>query len=568
MTTQLNVTRKQRYFIDEAFVVSDWASIEPYFEDLKSRNLSTKEDLLVWLRDRSELSRIVSEDQRWRFIHTAIDTENETYDQSFKDFLKNIYPKISIADNLLDKKLNNSPLKDQLDKKRFGIYFRKVENNLLLFKEENIALSTEIELLSKKYIVLNGKMSIDCDGHEITLKQAAAYLEKQDRTLREQVFNKTVQRRLTETETLDNLFDELLSKRHQFALNAGFENYRDYKMKSLERFDYNVADCEQFHDSIELELVPIINQIYERRKNKLGVDKLQPYDLGVPLKEIDNPFESSQDLLDKSIKCLTKIDPFFADCLSEMNDRKLLDLESRKAKATGGFNCSLPDTGIPFVLMNFANSHSDVRTLLHEGGHAVHSILMHDLEYYPDSLIGSESAELASMSMELFALKAYDTFYPNEEEKDYIVADQIENIIIRLTWIALVDKFQHWIYTHPNHSRAERKDVWLNLHKRFSGNVVDWDGYSDYRDHLWHKQLHIFRIPFYYIEYGIAQLGAIGMWRNYLADEKEALDNYKTALGIGNTVTLPEMYHTAGVPFNFSRTYIKELKEFLVEQTS
>lgn len=565
MTQAVPVEKLKRTYLPPQLDINSWEDLEPICSELTGRAIHSAADLEQWMKDRSEFESVVGEDYRWRYIQKTRDTENAEYNSAYNDFVENIQPHLMTVSNRLDKKLAESPFLPQLDQERFFIYLRSVRNNIELFREENIPLLTEVETKSKKYYEITGNMTVEVDGKELTLQQAGKFLESKDREKRERVWRKVSDRRLDDKDKFDDLFDGLLKLRHRIARNAGFDNYRDYKLQQLGRFDYGVAECEQFHDAVEKEVVPLVNKLMDHRCEQLGVDKLRPWDLAVDLgeREVETPFADEAELIEKSIRCLEKVDPYFAGCLMTMNNMGHLDLGSRKGKAPGGYNCGLPETGVPFIFMNAAGTGADVRTMLHEGGHAVHSFLMNDLDYVFDSNINSEEAELASMSMELFALDSYDAFYPTEYDKKQSIYSALEIMLVLIPWIALIDKFQHWIYTHPEHTREERAATWTEFYKRFSSGRVDWTGLEDFRENMWHRQLHVFLIPFYYIEYGIAQLGAIGMWRNFIRNPEGTIASYKKGLGIGNTRTLPEMYETAGVPFDFSREYIRDLMAFV-----
>lgn len=558
------IQRRKRNFIPETLKVEDWKDVNSYYTELAERTIGNKDDLLRWMADRSELDAIVDDEYRWRYIHQTCDTENEVYKSAYERFIQDIMPNWMNISNTLNKKITASPFIEELDKKRFFVYLRNLQAQLALFREENIPLSQQIQLLSQEYGSTIGAMTIEQEGKEYTLPQAAVFMQSQDRNTRKTIFEKTNQRRLQDKEKLDRLFDELLRIRHQMALNAGFENFRDFMFAELGRFDYDVAACEQFHHAIKTEVIPLVNEIYTKRKNELSVDALFPYDLDVDTlnRPALHPFQTQQELVDKSIVCLQSVAPYFADCISTMDKMKYLDLESRKGKAPGGYNMTLPEMGVPFIFMNAAGTHRDLETMVHEAGHAVHSFLMRTLPYNFDQEIPSEVAELASMSMELMTFDGLHAFY-NEADRKRAIETHLEGIITMLPWIALVDKFQHWIYTNPTHTAAERDAKWLELHQTLSNDIVDWDGYEHFRKSIWQKQLHIFEVPFYYIEYGIAQLGAIAVWRNYKQDKNNAIAAYKKALQLGYTKPIPDIYKNAGIEFNFSKEYVKELMTFL-----
>jgi len=420
-------------------------------------------------------------------------------------------------------------------------------------------------MLAQQYGVISGAMGIEVDGKEYTMQQAAKFLHNPDRSLRESVFAKVATRRLQDKDKLNELFDKLLALRQQVAVNAGFENYRDYKFRELGRFDYTIEDCFAFHAAVKEHIVPLQAMLVKHRQKRLGLDVMRPWDgdaepVGTePL----HPFKTGEELSAKAREVFTRLNPFFAGCLETMDHMRRLDLESRKGKAPGGYNCPLAETGVPFIFMNAAGTMSDVITMMHEGGHAVHSFLSHPLKLSAFKEYPMEIAELASMSMELFSMEHWDVFFTDENELHRAKLEELERAISVLPWIATIDKYQHWIYTHPGHSVAEREQTWLSTLNEYSTGITDWSGFEEYRTNMWQKQLHLFEVPFYYIEYGIAQLGALAMWRQYRGNKQQALDNYMAALSLGYTKTLRDLYAAAGIKFDFSPAYIKEIAEFV-----
>jgi oligoendopeptidase F len=475
-----------------------------------------------------------------------------------------IQPKMQPYADALNKKLIQSPFTAALDQAKYHTYLRSVKKSIELFRTENIPIQAELSVLQQQYGVIAGKMTIEVGGKEYTLQQAAQFLENEDRAFREEVYRKIQTRRLQDQEAMHDLFTSLIQKRHQVALNAGFENYRDYKFAELGRFDYTKEDCFQFHEAVKLHVMPLIEKIYTRKKEKLGVDALKPWDLEAepagtkPLR----PFTDGKDLYEKSVACFEQVHPFFADCLRKMNELKHFDLESRKGKAPGGYNCPLAESGAPFIFMNAAGQMSDVTTMVHEGGHAVHSFLAHPLSLSAFKEYPMEIAEVASMAMELFSMQHWQPFFEKEADLKRAIEHQLERTITIFPWIAIIDKFQHWVYTHPAHTIEQRTNEWQNIMKEFSSKTLNQSGLKEFRGIGWQRQLHLFEVPFYYIEYGIAQLGAIGMWMQYQKDPEQALENYMNALALGGTKTLPELYQTAGLEFNFSPEYVKNLMEF------
>lgn len=561
------ITRNKRNFLAEELVLNTWEDVQSYFDALLNRTINSKDDLLKWIADRSETDAVVDEEYRWRYIRQTCDTENEIYSKTYENFIEHIMPKWMSVSNELNKKIASSEYISALDQERFFIYLRNLKSQLELFREENIPLTQEVQLLSQEYGNIIGAMTIEQEGKEYTLPQAGALLQNQDRNLRKTIYEKISRRKFQDKDKLNELFSKLLKIRHQIALNAGFDNFRDYMFAEMGRFDYDVKACEQFHEAIKSEVIPLVNKFHQKRKQELGVTSLFPYDLEVDTKNLPplQPFKTQEELIEKSVACLHTVDPFFGECISIMDNMKYLDLNSRKGKAPGGYNMTLPEIGVPFIFMNAAGTHRDLETMVHEAGHAVHSFLMRTLPYNFDQEISSEMAELASMSMELMTFDGLDAFY-NKEDKKRAIETHLEGTITVLPWIALIDKFQHWIYLHPNHTTEERENKWMELHQELSSDEIDWSLYEDFRRVFWHKQLHLFEVPFYYIEYGIAQLGAIAVWRNYKQHKHPAVENYKNALKLGYTKTIPEMYKTAGIEFNFTKEYVKELMEFLSKE--
>ncbi len=565
MRYSADIKKTARHFIPKDFTLTNWETLEPYFKNLLERTVNSKEEMEKWLKDQSELEALINEDACWRQIKMTCDTENKALEEAFNFFFMEIQPKIQPYSDALNKKLVNHPLVKELDAPKYFTYLRSVKKSIELFREENIPLQADLAVLQQQYGVTTGKMMVTVDGQEYTLQQAAKFLESHDRNKREEVYRKIQDRRLEDRETLSNLYNQLVEKRNQEALNAGFKNYRDYRFKELGRFDYTKEDCYQFHDAVKLHVLPLVNEIYKKKKQKLGLDKLRPWDIDAepegtaPL----HPFKTSEELVTKSIECFNKLRPFFGACLKKMNELKHLDLESRKGKAPGGYNCPLAESGAPFIFMNAAGQMHDVTTMVHEGGHAIHSFLAHPLELNGFKEYPMEIAEVASMSMELFSMDHWETFFDTAEDLTRAKEHQLERVITIFPWIAIIDKFQHWVYENPMHTNDERTAKWNEILQEFQDDVIDYSGLENYRSNAWQRQLHLFEVPFYYIEYGIAQLGAIGMWMQYKNNKQLAMDNYCNALALGGTKTLPGLFAVAGLQFDFSPEKIKILMEFV-----
>ncbi len=568
MMASADIKKLKRNFLPENLQITSWEIIEPYFKELAERNISSADELKKFLQDVSELEAAVNEDFCWRQIKMTCDTTDKKLEDSFNFFCMEIQPKMQPYADVLNKKLISSFFTKDLDAKKYFTYLRSVKKSIDLFREENIPLLSELAVLQQQYGMITGKMTIEVNGNTYTLQQAAKFLESHDRTLREEVYKKINARRLEDKAVLDELFTQLIKIRQQVAVNAGFKNYRDYKFKELGRFDYTKEDCFAFHDSVKQHVMPLVNKIYANKKKKLGLADLRPWDVEAEPEGTKalTPFETGSELLNKSVECFTRLRPFFGDCLRQMDAMKHLDLESRTGKAPGGYNCPLAETGAPFIFMNAAGQMQDVTTMVHEGGHAVQSFLTHNLELNGFKDYPMEIAEVASMSMELFTMDYWDVFFDNKDDLTRAKEHQLERVITIFPWIAVIDKFQHWIYENPEHTIEQRTSAWTKILSDFSDDVIDYSGLESFRENAWQRQLHLYEVPFYYIEYGIAQLGAIGLWMQFKKNPEQALDNYMKALSLGGTKTLPELYQAAGLKFDFSSENIKTLMDFVSEE--
>lgn len=555
----------QRHYLSSDFKITNWDQLKPIFEELKHRSLNSVSDLRQWMKDYSEVEAVISEDGAWRYIKMTCDTQDEKLQNDFNFFVTEIEPQISPYTNELNKKLIDCPFVNELEKDTYFVHVRGVKKSIELYREENIALNTELRQKEQEFGTISAAQSITHNGEEMTIQKASTFFKNNDRALREKIYHQIQERKGKDEATLNDLYTELIRLRHQVALNTGFSNFRDYKHEELGRFDYRVQDCYDFQDAIEKHIVPLVKQNEQARKQALNLDSYRPWD-----KEVDvegkaplKPFTTGADLTEKTIRCFSEVDPYFADCINTMRDMKRLDLESRIGKAPGGYNYPLMETDVPFIFMNAVGLHRDMVTMVHEGGHAVHAFLAANLELTEFKSTPSEVAELASMSMELISMEHWDAFFGDKEELKRAKKEQLDSVLKGLPWIASIDKFQHWIYTHPQHTIEDRYATWMQISKDFGTGVVDYSGLENNLKRSWQSQLHLYEVPFYYIEYGMAQLGAIAMWRNYKQNPKQALENYKNALALGYTKTIPEIYKTAGIKFDFSPDYVKELADFV-----
>jgi oligoendopeptidase F len=561
-------TKKTRTLLPNNLVIDAWDKILPYFEELQSRMINSVIELEKWLVDKSELEAVLEEDMAWRYIKMNIDTTDEALEKDFHFFITEIEPKIAPYFNEFNKKLMNSPFVNELNKAEYHIYLRGIKKEIEIFREKNIAIQTQLQADAQKYGAIAAKMTVTLNGKEVTMQQAAKLLKDTDRKTREEVYYKIANRRTEDVTELNELYTHLIKLRNEVAQNANFKNFRDYMFAAMGRFDYSAQDCFDFHNAIAKDVVPVTNLFDLERKQQLGVPTLKPWDTDVDPegKSSLNPFDGGDELIDKSIKCFHKIRPYFGERLEIMKQMKYVDLESKTGKAPGGFNYPLHEIGVPFIYMNAVGSQRDLVTMVHEGGHAVHSFLTRDLKLTGFKEFPSEVAELASMSMELLTMDYWDEFYDNEEDLKRAKKEQLQKALETLPWVAAIDKFQHWVYENPTHSVTERNAKWNLIMQEFGSSVVDWTGNETHLTNLWQKQLHLFEVPFYYIEYGMAQLGAIAVWRNYKQNPTKAIDQYMEALKLGYTKSIGEIYQTAGIEFNFSQAYVKELVHFVKEE--
>ena len=560
-------TRPKRKFFPENLIIDSWNKLKFLFDNLVERKISSATELEQWMLDRSELITVISDEIKWSIIKNKIDTTDKELAERFLFWIKEIEPNMDPYEYKLNLKLVESPYLKELDQEKYRIYLRGVKNNIKIFREDNIPLNTTMKEKEQEYGTIIAKMSIEVDGEKLTMQKAEHLLKNTDRKKREEIYNKLTKRRLKDEKALDDLFDELIVLRQKIARNAGFNNYRDYMFAYLGRFDYTPKDCFNFHDAIAKEIVPIINSFEQKRKDKLGYKSYKPWDLYVdingfaPLK----PFEGGDELTDLSVECLNRLRPYFGECLSKMKEIQHLDLESKDGKSPGNFQMPLDEIGVPFIYMNAVGSQSDLVFMIHEVGHAVHSFLSRNLSLIEFKHPPAEVNELASMSMELLSMDHWDVFYKDKAELKRAKLKRLEEALELLPWFASIDKFQHWIYTNK-HTAQQRKVKWIEISAELENQIIDWEGNENMHANLWQKQAHLYESPFYYIEYGMAQLGAIAMWRSYKQLGEQGLDNYMDALKLGYTKTIREIYETAGIKFDFSASYVKELADFIKDE--
>jgi len=558
----------RRTFVPRDIDLDDWSQIEPLYADLADRSLDSPEALEQFLLDFSELSAVLSEEGSLRRIAQSCHTDDKEIEKSFLHWVENISPKTDPWDDKLQRKVLDCPHTQQLDDARFGVMLKKWRADVELYREENIPLFVEVTKLNKQYDQIVGGMEIDFRGKTRTIQQMMPFLEDTDRDTREQAWRLIADERLQHREAFDDIFDQVLAKRQEIAANAGMDNYRDYIWKSYKRFDYTPDDCLAFGDAVADRIVPLLTRVQERRKESLGLESLRPWDAQVdelgrpPLRPYDA--ENIEDFVDRTRQVFGRIDPSLAQDFATLKMGNNLDLESRKGKRAGGYQSSLEERGEPFIFMNAAGLQRDVETLLHEGGHAFHFMWSTGEPVVFVRHAPLEFCEVASMSMELLAADHFDLFYDHPEQGDKQAArakrGMIEGTLTLLPWIATIDGFQHWLYTHPGHTQAQRTAAWLELCDRFGG-IIDYAGLEPHRESMWQRQLHLYHYAFYYIEYGIAQLGALQLWLNYKQDPDAALQQYRDGLSLGGTRALPQLFEAAGLTFDFNIDTIAPLAD-------
>jgi oligoendopeptidase F len=543
---------KPRNFLPRRLVCSDFKAIAPYGDKLLKKLPVAKRDLSRWMADYLELVNAVYEERTRLYIEMTCDTLDKEKSAAYLDFVEFFEPRWEEMLNKITSKIHKHPLKSALNQKQYGKWLASLQTNMDLFTDANLALQPKIMRLSHAYQKICAGMTVAWDGKKMTVARMNKLLQEPDRDLREKAWRATWKRFMADRAFLDGLFNKLLRLRSRVAANAGLRDYRDFCFKKYERTDYSVEDCFTFHRTVETTIVPLYKEILNHRKSRLGIDRLRPWDLACPLDDCPGPrFGIDTRALTFGVESILKrLDPKLAGHFKTMRDNGLLDLENRPGKAPGGYQIVLDECRLPFIFMNAAGFDQDITTLLHESGHALHSFLCgkHDLMYNREP--AKEFCEVASMSMERFGMRHLGVFYgPAHVRRARMF--QNEEVFRLFAWVAIIDSFQQWVYTHPGHTEAARNAAWIGAMDRFQAGL-DWSGLNDYRKTAWHRQLHIFQYPFYYIEYGIALIGALQMWVQFQKSGDTALKNYKKALRLGGTAGLRELFETAELSFDFS----------------
>ena len=541
-----------RRFVPVGANLADWTVIESLYNDLDRRDVSTTQALVKFIADWDELDDCVGEEGTIRTIESDLHTDDKEKEKARLVFVEEIQPKMKPREQALKTRYLESA-----GRKLLGPEFRMLDRAIALeaeiFRDENVPLATDDEKLGIDYQKISGGLTVQFDGEEKTLAQLKPILEETDRARRETAWTASARRRLQERDKFEEIFDGMLDLRHRMGRNAGLSDFRDYAFKMYQRFDYTPADCRAFHDGVEKHIVPLAQKLLEERRKKMKLSSLRPWDLEVdpegkpPLR----PFKGAKELEEGTSRIFQRIDPDLSAQFEILRTRGLLSLENYKGKAPGGYQATLTEKRLPFIFMNSVGQDQDLQTLVHEGGHAFHTFAARNMTLSSYRHTTSEFSEVASMGMELLAIPYLGEFYRDANELARAIKVRLESVVEIIPWIAIVDAFQHWLYTHAGHTRAQRRAQWLDLHERF-GAGVDWSGLEEERAGIWHRQLHIFVAPFYYIEYGIAQLGALGLWRKSRHDHADALAAYRRALALGGSKSLPELFKAAGLEFDFS----------------
>ena len=552
-------------FIPEDFDASSWENIEPYVDDLIQRNLSCSSCLEKLISDSSNLAEHISETGALLYIGMTCDTENETKKNDFLNFVENIRPKLSKFSDKLNRRIAEHPSVGDLPD-RYDLMIRGIKSDIDIFREENIPLGVEQTKLVTKAQGITGGMTVEFEGEERTFPEMKAFLESNNRSVREKAWKSMVSRWMIDSEELSEIFDELIKIRHEIAKNAGFDSYTNYMFKAMHRFDYTVEDCLTFHNSIEKVCMPIVREINEKRRSSFNLEILSPWDVNeksgsgpdIEGKNPLRPFDNVGEMVQKLSELFHRMSRDLGNKFDKLVEMDTLDLETRKGKAPGGYQYYLEKSRVPFIFMNAAGLQGDLETMIHESGHAFHSLYCGHLDLIDERNYPIEFAEVASMSMELLTQDEWQIFYDNDDEVNRAILSHLEGVVFLLPWIATIDAFQHWIYANPNHTREERTEYWLSLRDRF-GSKMDWKDNEDFRELSWQQQGHLFGVPFYYIEYGIAQLGALQLWQTHRKSPEKALKDYENAMKLGNTKILPELFAAAELKLGFDEKHVDSL---------
>jgi oligoendopeptidase F len=542
----------------DAFRGATWADVAPYYDQLEAAPLDAS-SAEAWLARWSRLEELLGEAGTQAMIAYTCDTADAEKEAAYLRFSTDVYPQAEARQVALARRL----LALEIPRDDLRVVLEHFRTDARIFRDANVPLMAELEGLSAQYQKVTGGLSVDWEGTPKTIPQLQPFLQDADRSVRERAFRAAAAAYLAQRDTMAGIFDQMVARRQQIAQHSGFADYEAYTFAAKYRFDYTPADCRRFHRAVEATVVPAVARLHALRRDALGVDTLRPWDLGVDIEGAPplRPFRDTAEFVGTARRAFTALDPQLGHWFGEMQAAGLLDLDSRPGKAPGGYCTKLPVQRLPFVFMNAVGVADDVNTLVHEAGHCFHAFEARQHPFIWQRGTGSEAAELASMAMELLAAPhlVQPTGYYTPDDARRAQLEHLEDVLVSLAHIASVDAFQSWIYTSGHgHDAAARDAAWLEIRARFEQGV-DWSGLEAERVARWYRQLHIFEYPFYYIEYGIAQLGALQVWRRSLSDPAEAVRRYRDALRLGGTVSLPAMYAAAGATLIFDPEPMGEL---------
>lgn len=544
-----------------AFSIWSWQEIEPYYQELSARFLDA-ETVSAWLSDWTNLSDHVSERYARLSVAITANTTDSEAEAQYHAFLDYIYLPAQAADQKLKEKL----LKSNLQPAGFDVPLLRMRVEADLFRSENLPLLSGERKIASEYNKVIGAQTVQWNEAELTLQQLRPVMQSSPRETRQHAWQLAAARQLQDREPINHLWKELLLLRCKLADNAGMKDYRDYRWQQMLRLDYSPDDCLEFQQAIEQVVVPAATKVYEKQRQRLGVDCLRPWDLDQDMYPIYfpalSPYGTVEDLKNVAGRIFYQVDPRFGEYFTTLRQENLLDLENHKGKAPGAYCTGFPITRRPFIFMNAVGLAGDVRTILHESGHAIHNFERLSLPYAQQRNPGLEFAEVASMAMELLAAPYLSVdaggFYSQSEARRFLLG-HLEHILTFWPYMAVVDAFQHWAYIHSDQSLdpARCDEQWLSLWNRFLPGV-DWSGLEAEAMTGWQRKQHIYRYPFYYVEYGLAQLGAVQIWKNALQDQASAVEAYRRALSLGGTVPLPQLYEAAGAKLAFGEKTLAE----------
>jgi oligoendopeptidase F len=561
-----------RHFVPGDIDLTETVEVSALYQKLAEKPINSWADMEAFLADWSELESVVSEHAVVLYIRMTCQTDDLVRSEAFRHFTQQVLPAIKPLEHRLETKLvsfydTTAPPND-----RYAVLIRNTRADIELFRQENVLLQKREDALIQDYQTVCGAMMVEFQGRQFTMPQMGHKLAEPDRALREAAWLAATQRRQQDAGRLDDIFDEMIALRHEIALNAGEPNYRDYKFKEWHRFDYTPDDCNRYHNAVIEIAVPAFGRILRHRQQVMHLDTMRPWDFS-PVQPADpygraplRPFTRVEELVSGVRNIVRRLHPDFDRLIADMDALGLLDLASRKGKAPGGYQESLEERRQQFIFGNVVGSNDDVYLLLHEGGHVFHAAACRDeplMAYRRHAPI--EFCEVASQGMELLGSRYLDEFY-NAADARRAWRERLEDIVFGLIWVANVDAFQHWIYEHPREDRRWRHEAWVQINRRFFGQFYDWSGLSEYRATAWQRQLHIFQVPFYYIEYGIAQLGALGIWLQAQDNLDAAVNHYRAALALGGSKPLPELFAAAGLKFDFSVRTVGPLVEAVMNE--